>query len=352
MVDSIEQFKELLGQQGAPGVEELPPPPAAEELTIPPPEELPAEQQDPPPPPAPPTWEDFSGGKVKSAEEFQQLYDLAKGFKDNPEAVKVAQMWMSGEGIGDLLEMHNTNFDNMNGEDVLYRAWASENKEIANDPDLTPAELRDEFMEYIESKYPGYNPSEENNGLGAVKNKKMIADIEALRSGFNSSKKEALALKLEKRAETPSETKEDGVAPVTPEQFEAMMKGRRKEIEDFKTLELAEINGEKVSIPIPEGYKAVATAIAKDPVSAIDARYFPTSEDGKELPFDHMKLQRDLFILEHPDVIAKYYYDLGRGSSAEEQAIALGQKKAPEQTEQAAGGEFEQFMNEWKSGKK
>jgi len=320
--------------------EQLPPPevPTGEQNVPPSPEGTP-----PPPIPQPPSWEELSGGKVKSAEEFDRLYQLASQFKDNNDAVKVAQMWMTGEDIENLLDLRRTDFDKMPGEDVLYRDWAIKNPELAQSQELTPSELQEEFLEAMDKEYPGYkenyDPKKEFSGLQKTQDIKLRAQIEKLRSGYNESKKSALALKLEQAAVTSPEKP----APTNPEDLEAQLNARVKEAEGFGEFELAPIGDEKVSMKAPEGWKAVATAIAKDPIAALDARYFP---EGK--PMDHAKIQRESFILEHLPQIANYYFELGKGASAEQEAIAMGQKKAPEAlpTQEAGGDPLEQLVGQ------
>lgn len=291
-------------------------------------------------PPAPPTWEEFSQGKVKSAEEFEALYNKAKAFEGNDDAVKVAQMWMTGEDIEPLLAIHSTNFDKMDPETLFYRDWEARNQNLVGDEELTPAELKEEFMEYMKAKFQGYDPDEEYNGLGKVKDKIFKSEAEAIREEFKEAKKSALQLRLEKKPEAAPEIGKAEEQFLTPEEI-----GRNvKEAEDFKSFDFGAFEGENVSIPVPDEWRSVATEAAKDPGGAYEGQYFEKSEDGKEV-FNHKKFQKDMFVVNHLDKIAKYFYDLGKGVTAEEQAIALGQKppKAIEENPEA-GGELEALI--------
>lgn len=341
-VDNYAAFREALEEEpvmpaGDPPIPAEAPIPVADPSM---PAEAPAEVP-PPAPPAPPSWEEMSGGKVKSVEDFDKIYNIASKFANNDDAVKVAQMWMSGEDIEPLLDLRRTNFDKMDIEDLFYREWSSKNSEIANDPELTSQSLRDEFMEYLQEKYPGYDPYSETNGLNEVKNKKFKKDAEALRSGFNDSKSSALQLKLDKAMAQESAPKgvNDGPPITTPEAMEKSLSIRKKDAEDFASYDMDDFEGEKVSIPVPGNWKAVATAIAEDPIGAVDAEFF----EGENL--DHMKLQKAMFLFKNRDMVAKYFYDLGKGATGEEQAIALGQKAPPPPVAlKEAGGDLEETI--------
>jgi len=325
------------GQQPPPPPETIPP----EGGALPPEGAIPPEG---PPPPTPPSWEDLTAGKVKSAEEFDKLYAIASKFAENDDAVKVAQMWMSGEGIEDLLHIHNANYDKMDPESLFYKMWEEENSDLAVDPDLTPKDLRDEFEKFLQTKYPGYDPDAEHNNLGKVGNKMFMKDAEGLRAKFNEGKKAALQLKLDKPAAKSEEAANESL--LTPESIDKHIKG----LEGFKSLDLGEIDGEKVSIPVPEEWIKVATAMAKDPDAAYEARYIQKSEDGKGEVFDSKTFDKDQFVIHNLDKIAKYYFDLGKGVTAEEQAIALGQKTAKAKpAQEEAGGDLEAVIAEMES---
>lgn len=318
--------------------------PVVEEATAQMPQQEVAETQDVAPaesaaPPQPPSWEELSSGRVKSAEEFDKLYELASKLSDAPDdAIKVAQMWMSGEGIGDLLQIHNTNYDKMDPESLFYKEWEAQNIDLVSDEDITPLELREEFEKYLESKYPGYDADAENYNLGKVGAKLFAKDAESIKQKFNEAKKSALQLKLEKKPEV-SNKQETNESFLSPEQTSKNV----KEAEDFKVFDMGDFEGEKVTIPVPDEWRSVATEMAKDPAMAYEGQYFEQS--GDQEVFNNTKFLKDMFVVNHLDKIAKYFYDLGKGVTAEEQAVALGQKAPKPVVENPeAGGDMEALI--------